>query len=95
MPLADLFWTMLYLSLFLIWISLLISIFADIFRSEMSGALKAGWVLLVIILPFVGVLIYLIMHGGTMHKRASKAKGPPYLSESVASQTDHTPSLRY
>ncbi len=74
MPLLDLFWTMLWFFLFFAWIWLLITIFADIFRSEMSGWGKAGWVLFVIVLPFLGVLIYLIAHGGDMQNRAMQAQ---------------------
>lgn len=70
MPLFDLFWTMLWFFLFIAWISLLISILVDIFRSDMGGFGKALWVVFVIILPFLGVLIYLIAHGGDMQKRA-------------------------
>lgn len=69
MPLLDLFWTMLWLFMFFIWIWLLISVFADIFRSEISGWGKAGWVLFVVVLPFLGVLIYLIANGGQMQER--------------------------
>lgn len=69
MPLLDLFWTMLWLFLFFIWIWLLISIFADIFRREMSGWGKAGWVILLIVLPLLGALIYLIANGGDMQDR--------------------------
>ena len=73
MPLLDFFWTLLWFFLFIAWIWLLISIFADIFRSEMSGLGKAGWVLFVIIIPILGVLIYLIAHGGDMQSRAMQA----------------------
>ena len=72
MPLLDLFWSMLWFFLFFLWIWLLIMIFADIFRSEISGWGKAGWVLFVIILPFLGVLIYLIANGDDMQKRSMK-----------------------
>ena len=70
MPLLDLFWAMLWFFLFIVWIVLLIHVFADIFRSDMSGGVKALWVIFVIILPFLGVLIYLIAHGGDMQQRA-------------------------
>ena len=73
MPLLDLFWTLLWFFLFFVWIWLLITIFIDIFRSDISGWGKAGWVLFVIILPFLGVLIYLIVNGGKMQERALKA----------------------
>jgi len=81
MPLLDLFWTLLWFFLFIAWIWLLISIFADIFRSEMSGWGKAGWVLFVIIVPILGVLVYLIAHGGDMQNRAMQAQ-----AEKVAAQ---------
>lgn len=72
MPLLDLFWSMLWFFMFFLWIWLLISIFADIFRSEISGWGKAGWILFVIVLPFLGVLIYLIANGGDMQNRSMK-----------------------
>jgi ABC-type multidrug transport system fused ATPase/permease subunit len=73
-PLADLFGTMLGIFVFLIWFWLLVIIFGDIFRSkDMSGGVKALWVLFVIILPFLGILVYLIARGGKMHERAEQA----------------------
>ena len=72
MPLLDLFWAMLWFFLFFVWIWLLITIFADIFRSDQTGAAKAGWVIFVIFLPFLGVLVYLIAQGGNMQERAIK-----------------------
>jgi ABC-type multidrug transport system fused ATPase/permease subunit len=69
-PLLSIFWTMLEFFLFFLWIWLLIIIFSDIFRShDMGGLAKAVWVIFVIILPFLGVLIYLIARGGSMHER--------------------------
>jgi ABC-type multidrug transport system fused ATPase/permease subunit len=73
-PLLNIFWTMLEFFLFFLWIWLLIIIFSDIFRShDMGGVAKALWVLFVIILPFLGVLVYLIARGGSMHERAEQA----------------------
>lgn len=70
MPLMDLFWTMLWFFLFVLWIWLLISLFADIFRrDDIGGAGKAVWVLLLIIVPMLGALIYLIAQGGGMAQR--------------------------
>lgn len=69
MPLLDLFWTMLWLFLFIMWIWLLISIFSDIFRRDMSGWAKAGWVFFLLVLPLLGALIYLIANGGDMQAR--------------------------
>jgi hypothetical protein len=70
-PLLGVFWTMLWFFLFFIWIWILIVVFADIFRShDMGGFAKALWVIFVIIVPFLGVLVYLIARGGKMHERA-------------------------
>ncbi len=72
MPILDLFWAMLWFFLFFIWIWLLITVFVDIFRSDMSGWAKAGWVIFVIVLPLLGVLIYLIAQGKNMQERSLK-----------------------
>jgi ABC-type multidrug transport system fused ATPase/permease subunit len=73
-PLADLFGTMLGLFVFIIWFWLLIVVFGDIFRSrDMGGGAKALWVIFVIILPFLGIFVYLIARGGKMHERAEEA----------------------
>ncbi|HET9202479.1 MAG TPA: SHOCT domain-containing protein [Acidimicrobiia bacterium] len=71
MPLLDLFWAMLWFFLFFAWIWLLISIFSDIFRSDdLSGWAKAFWTIFVVVLPLLGVLVYLIARGGSMQERA-------------------------
>ena len=73
-PILDAFLTMLYFFLFIIWIWLLIMVFMDIFRShDMGGWAKALWVIFVIIIPFLGVFVYLIARGGKMHERAAAA----------------------
>ena len=62
--------SMIWLFFLVIWFWLLISIFADIFRNkEMSGGAKALWVIFVIVLPFLGILIYLIVNGNKMTER--------------------------
>ena len=72
-PILNLIWTMFVFFVFILWIWLLISVFMDIFRShDLGGAAKAAWVLFVIILPFLGVLVYLIARGGKMHERAAE-----------------------
>jgi hypothetical protein len=69
-PILDAFLTMLYFFLFIIWIWLLIMVFSDIFRSQdMGGGSKALWSIFVIILPFLGVFVYLLARGGKMHER--------------------------
>ena len=73
MPLLDLFFAMLWFFLFFIWIWLLISIFGDIFRSDMGGGAKAGWTIFVIFLPFLGVFVYLIVNGSKMGERQARS----------------------
>jgi hypothetical protein len=71
-PILDFFLTMLYFFLFIIWIWLLITVFIDIFRSrDMGGGAKALWCIFVIVLPFLGVFVYLIARGGKMQERAA------------------------
>jgi hypothetical protein len=73
MPLLDLFWTMLWFFLFIAWIWLLISIITDIFRSDdLSGWGKGLWTLFVVLLPWLGALIYLIARGGSMQERTMR-----------------------
>jgi hypothetical protein len=72
-PLLDFFLTMLYFFLFVIWIWLLIMVFVDIFRSQdLSGWAKALWAIFIIILPFLGVFVYLLARGSKMHERAAR-----------------------
>jgi hypothetical protein len=59
-PFLDVFWTLLVFFAWVIWFWLLITVFADVFRRhDLSGWAKAGWCVFVIVLPFLGVLIYL------------------------------------
>ncbi len=69
-PLLNVFWTMLWFFLWILWIFLLVRILTDVFRSsDLNGWGKAGWSVFIIILPFFGVLTYLIVRGGSMHTR--------------------------
>ncbi len=69
-PVLDLFWTIIEFFLWVIWIWILIMIFIDIFRShDLSGWAKALWFLFVLFIPLIGVLVYLIARGGSMHER--------------------------
>jgi hypothetical protein len=75
-----------------IWFWILIRVFADVFRRhDISGMGKAGWILLTVLLPFLGVLIYLIAHGQDMGKRdieqarAQQAQFDQYVKSVAAS----------
>ena len=70
MPLLDAFLTMMWFFLWVLWFFLLFRIIVDIFRSkDLNGWGKAGWLAFVIILPFLGVFVYLIARGHKMAER--------------------------
>jgi hypothetical protein len=68
-PLMGVFWSMFWFFMWFLWIMLLFRVFGDIFRSNMSGLGKAAWLIFTIVLPFLGVFIYLIAHGHDMAQR--------------------------
>ena len=65
----EFFWLIAFFFIWVAWIWLLIKVFADLFRADKSGILKAVWVLLLLFLPFLGVLAYLIANGNEMSER--------------------------
>lgn len=72
-PLLGVFWTILEIFLLVIWFWILITVFIDIFRShDLSGGGKALWFLFVLFIPLIGVLVYLIARGSSMHERAAQ-----------------------
>ena len=72
-PFLDVLWTMLVFFAFIIWFWLLITVFADIFRRhDIGGGAKTLWLIFVIILPFLGVFIYLIAEHEGMTERSMK-----------------------
>ena len=69
-PFLDLMWTMAILFLWILWFWLLFSVFADIFRRhDLSGVGKTAWILFTILLPFLGVFVYLITQNVGMTER--------------------------
>jgi putative oligomerization/nucleic acid binding protein/phospholipase D-like protein len=75
-PFLDVLWSMVVFFAFVIWVWLLIAVFADVFRRhDLSGWGKAGWTVLLIVLPYLGVFIYLIAHGREMAQRSAEARG--------------------
>ena len=64
---GQVLWSFIWFTMFFIWIWLLVRVFADIFRShELSGVAKFLWILFVIVLPYLGVFVYLIARGPKM-----------------------------
>ena len=99
-PILDAFLTMLYFFLFVIWIWLLITVFVDIFRShDIGGLAKALWVIFIIVLPFLGVFVYVIARGGKMHERAAQQAAQQqkafdeYVRQTAGSGTDTASQL--
>ncbi len=91
-PFLDVFWTMLVFFAWVIWFWLLITVFSDLFRRhDISGWGKAGWCVFVIVLPFLGVFVYLIAQGKHMAERraadvqASQAAFDQYVREAAGS----------
>jgi Short C-terminal domain len=87
-PFLDVFWTMLIFVMWVIWIWIVVLVFMDLFRrSDVSGWGKAGWSLFVILLPYLGVFVYLITQGRGMGERreaevrSSKAEFEGYVRE--------------
>jgi hypothetical protein len=90
-PFLDVLWTMLVFFAWVIWFWLLITVFSDLFRRhDVSGWGKAGWILLVVVLPYLGVFIYLIAQGQHMAERraadmkASRAAFDDYVRDVAA-----------
>ena len=96
-PLLNIFWTMFIFFLWVIWIWILITVFIDIFRShDLGGFAKALWFLFVLFIPLIGVLVYLIARGGSMHERAARqaqqqdAEARAYIQQAAASSPAST-----
>jgi hypothetical protein len=72
-PLLNLFWTMFIFFVWVLWFCLLFSVFGDLFRrTDISGWGKAGWAVGVIVLPYLGVFIYLVVEGKAMAERRQR-----------------------
>ena len=71
---GQVFWSFLWFFMFFIWIWLLIIVFSDIFRShDLGGVAKTLWVIFVILVPYLGVFVYLIARGHKMSEHAAEA----------------------
>jgi Phospholipase_D-nuclease N-terminal len=72
-PFLSILWSMIVFFAFVIWLWMLFAVFADIFRRhDLSGWGKVGWTIVLIVLPFLGVFIYLIAHGSEMATRSAR-----------------------
>lgn len=92
-PLLDIFVSIIEFFILFLWMFLLINILFDLFRShDLKGWHKALWLILLILLPLLGVLVYLIVRGGSMHERALRqAKDQDNAFREYVRQTAGTP----
>jgi Short C-terminal domain/Phospholipase_D-nuclease N-terminal len=88
----DAFWTLIVFFLWILWFWLLFTVFADIFRRhDLSGWGKAGWLIFTIVLPFLGVFVYLVSQNEGMTQRnveraqAQRAQLDTYVREAAGS----------
>jgi hypothetical protein len=91
-PVLGVFWSMMIFFFWVAWIVLLISVIADIFRNHsIGGFAKALWLIFVIVVPWLGVLIYLLVNGADMGRRnvakqqASQDAADSYIREAAGS----------
>ena len=95
---GQVLWSFLVFFFWIIWIWLAITVFIDIFRShDLSGIAKALWVLIVVLIPYLGVFLYLLIRGGKMHERAVEAaqqqdQALRQYVRSAAGDTDRSPA---
>ena len=72
---GQVFWSLMWLVLFVIWVWLVVAVFLDLFRSpDLSGWAKALWTLVIIVLPYIGVFGYIVIRGHKMQINAAAAR---------------------
>jgi len=98
-PFLEVFWTMLIFFVFVIWLWILFTVFVDIFRRhDINGGVKAIWIIFVIVLPYLGVFVYLIAEHTGMTERsaasqqASEAQFKQYV-QAAAGSSDPTEQI--
>lgn len=98
-PFLEVFWTMLIFFAFVIWIWILITVLIDLFRRhDTSGFMKVLWIIFIIVLPYLGVFVYLIAEHKGMTERAVKQQQAAQRQmdeyvQSVAAKTDPTEQI--
>ena len=97
---GQVFLSMLWFCLFFFWIWLLIAVFGDILRSpDLSGGMKAIWTIFVVIMPYLGVFVYLLARGDKMHEHAAQAAqaqdaaARAYIQNAVSTGTSATDQI--
>jgi len=98
-PFLEVFWTMLIFFAFVVWLWILFTVIADLFRRhDTSGFMKVLWIIFIIVLPYLGVFIYLIVEHQGMTERAvaqqkaAQSQFDDYV-QSVATKSDPTEQI--
>lgn len=99
-PLLGAFWTVLWFFLWIMWFILLFRVVVDIFRDDgLSGWAKAGWLVFCVVLPFLGVFVYVIARGrGMGHREVARAQAQneefnAYIRAAAGTTRSHTDEL--
>ena len=99
-PFLEVFWTMLIFFAFVVWLWILFTVIADLFRRhDTSGFMKVLWIIFIIVLPYLGVFVYLIAEHKGMTERAiasqkaAQSQFDDYV-QSVAAKTDPTEQIQ-
>ena len=90
-PLLEVFWTMLIFFAFIVWLWILFTVITDLFRRhDASGFTKVMWIIFLVVLPYLGVFVYLILQHQGMTERAIKQQedAQAQLSQYLGSQVD-------
>jgi hypothetical protein len=71
---GQVLWSLMWFFLFLTWILLFFNVITDLFRdADLSGVAKTLWIIVLVVLPYLGVFVYLIARGGSMNERTARA----------------------
>ncbi|GAA2652582.1 SHOCT domain-containing protein [Streptomyces lunalinharesii] len=99
-PVLGAFWTAMWVFLWIMWVILLFRVVLDVFRDDtMNGWAKAGWLVFVLVLPFLGVFVYVVVRGRDMgrreqqHVRAQREEVERYLRDTAGTGTSAADQL--
>jgi hypothetical protein len=98
-PLSEIFWTILFFFVFVVWLMILFNVLGDLFRRhDITGATKVLWIIFIVVLPYIGTFAYLVTQHTGMAERAQKQQHDVKASfdhyvQSVAAKTDPTEKI--
>jgi Phospholipase_D-nuclease N-terminal len=98
-PLSEIFWTILFFFVFVVWLMILFNVLGDLFRRhDITGATKVLWIIFIVVLPYIGTFAYLVTQHSGMAERAQKQQHDAKASfdhyvQSVAAKADPTEKI--